>query len=169
MRCITLAVPIVAVALGAFALQPERPQRIVGRPLVEVIAETLDDFHDAAAKADAARYFGHFTPDAVFLGTDPTERWTVEAFRAWAGPYFERESAWTYHAVERHVSIGACGQVAWFDEVVRNEKYGDLRGTGVLALSEGRWKIAQYNLTFQVPNDVAGELLDLVAKHHSAD
>ncbi len=169
MRRIMLAVPIVAVALGAFALQPERAQRLTGRPFAAVIGETLDNFHDAAAKADAARYFGHFTSDAVFLGTDPTERWTVEEFRTWAGPYFERDSAWTYHAIERHVTLGPCGQVAWFDEVVRNEKYGDLRGTGVLALIEGRWRIAQYNLTFQVPNEVAGELLDLVERHGAAD
>lgn len=169
MRRITLAVPIVAVALGAFAFQPERPQWLTERPFAEVIAETLDDFHDAAAEADAERYFGHFTPDAVFLGTDPTERWTVAEFRAWAAPYFERDSGWTYHAIERHVSLASCGQVAWFDEVVRNATYGDLRGTGVLVLSEGRWRIAQYNLTFQVPNEVAGELLDLVAKRRAAN
>ncbi|MCW5777740.1 MAG: nuclear transport factor 2 family protein [Phycisphaeraceae bacterium] len=169
MRNLILVVALAAVALSAFALQPERPQRLIGRPMDEVIAETLDDFHDAAAKADAARYFGHFTADAVFLGTDPTERWTVEEFRAWASPYFERDSAWTYHAVERHVTLGPCGHAAWFDEVVRNETYGDLRGTGVVVLSEGRWRIAQYNLTFQVPNEVAEGLLELVKRRKAVE
>ncbi len=169
MRCTLLVVPIVAVVFGAFAFQPERPRRLTVRPMAEVIGETLDDFHDAAAKADAERYFGHFTEDAVFLGTDPTERWTVEGFRAWAKPYFERDSAWTYRAVERHVTVAPCGHAAWFDEVVRNEKYGDLRGTGVMVLSGGRWRIAQYKLTFQVPNEVAGELLDLVERRRAAD
>ncbi len=32
------------------------------------IARALDDFHDAAARADEARYFAHFADDAVFLG-----------------------------------------------------------------------------------------------------
>ena len=39
------------------------------------IGRELDDFHDAAAHADEARYFGHFAAGAVFLGTDATERW----------------------------------------------------------------------------------------------
>lgn len=128
------------------------------------ISEMLDDFHDAAAKAESDRYFGHFTDAAVFLGTDPGERWTVPEFRAWAAPYFERDSAWTYHAVERHVELAPGGQVGWFDEVVRNDAYGDLRGTGVVLLVDGVWRIAQYNLTFMIPNDDAGAVLEIIKK-----
>ena len=128
----------------------------------DLIADMLDDFHAAAAAADEERYFAHFTESAVFLGTDPSERWTVAEFKAWAAPYFEGESAWTYHAIERHVDVARCGEVGWFDEVVRNATYGDLRGTGVVVLDEGRWKLAQYNLTFTVPNDDAKAVLDLI-------
>ena len=35
------------------------------------IDAVLTDFHDAAAKADFDRYFGHFTDDGIFYGTDP--------------------------------------------------------------------------------------------------
>jgi len=137
----------------------------------EHAAATLDAFHAAAARADEEMYFDLLTDDAVFLGTDPAERWSKPQFRAWADQYFQRESAWTYHAIERHVSIGPRGDVAWFDEVVRNENYGDLRGTGVLVRNpeaehgsiERQWQIAQYNLTFMVPNDLADEYLGLVA------
>src|SRR6516162_8245242 len=52
------------------------------------VARELDDFHDAAAHADEARYFGHFAPDAVFLGTDATERWDLAAFGEYAHPHF---------------------------------------------------------------------------------
>ena len=128
----------------------------------DAIAEMLDDVHDAAAKADGDRYFGHFAEDAVFLGTDPAERWTIGEFRAWAEPYFQRDSAWVYHAVERHVQIAESGKVAWFDEVVRNDKYGDLRGTGVALLQKGEWKLAQYNLTFLIPNDDADKVLEII-------
>lgn len=128
------------------------------------IGRMLDDFHDAAAKADGDRYFAHFAEGAVFLGTDPTERWTVEEFRAWSAPYFERDSAWTYHAISRHVQIDDSGAVGWFDEVVRNETYGDLRGTGVVLLQNGKWKLAQYNLTFLIPNDDAAKVLEII-KH----
>ncbi|MEM7519043.1 MAG: nuclear transport factor 2 family protein, partial [Planctomycetota bacterium] len=59
------------------------------------IASLLDDFHDAAARADLERYFGHFAPNGVFIGTDATERWPVEEFRAFCEPYFkDSESAW---------------------------------------------------------------------------
>src|SRR5580692_1603200 len=50
------------------------------------VAAVLDDCHDAAANADEARYFGHFAPEGVFLGTDASERWDVAAFRAYAHP-----------------------------------------------------------------------------------
>ncbi len=126
------------------------------------ISEVLDDFHDAAAHADEARYFGHFAQDAVFLGTDPTERWTLAEFRVWAKPYFARDEAWTYRAVERHIEIAPGGKVGWFDEVVRNKSYGDLRGTGVVLQVEGEWKIAQYSLTFMVPNEDAGAVLKII-------
>ncbi|MEM6928706.1 MAG: nuclear transport factor 2 family protein, partial [Myxococcota bacterium] len=53
------------------------------------IEEVLDGLHRAASEADADAYFGRFTPDAVFIGTDPTERWTLDAFRTWAEPRFE--------------------------------------------------------------------------------
>ncbi|NRA97598.1 MAG: nuclear transport factor 2 family protein [Planctomycetes bacterium] len=34
------------------------------------VHRALDDFNDAAAKADEDRYFGLFAPEATFLGTD---------------------------------------------------------------------------------------------------
>ncbi len=126
------------------------------------ISEMLDDFHDAAAHADGERYFGHFAPDAVFLGTAPDERWTLEAFKKWARPYFKRDVAWAYIALERHVQIGPGGTVGWFDEVVHNDTYGDLRGTGVVVRHDGEWKIAQYNLAFTIPNDKAKSVLNIL-------
>ncbi|MDQ7013486.1 MAG: nuclear transport factor 2 family protein [Planctomycetota bacterium] len=130
------------------------------------IAETLDSFHAAAARADQASYFAHFAPNGVFLGTDPTERWTLEEFRAWAEPHFASGKGWTYHAVERHIDIAPDGKTGWFDEVVRNAKYGDLRGTGVLLLIDGEWKITQYNLAFPIPNDDAEAVLEIIKHEH---
>ena len=42
----------------------------------------------AAAHAHEPRYFAHFAPEAVFLGTDAAERWDLGAFRAYAHPHF---------------------------------------------------------------------------------
>lgn len=118
------------------------------------IITVLNDFHDAASKADAARYFAHFTPNGVFLGTDDSERWTVDEFRTYAEPYFSKGKGWTYTPSDRHIDFTADGTVAWFDEKLDNDKYGRCRGSGILLYQNGLWKIAQYNLTVPIPNDM---------------
>ncbi|MEM6559071.1 MAG: nuclear transport factor 2 family protein [Myxococcota bacterium] len=117
------------------------------------MAAVLDDFHKAAAQADEERYFSHFAEDAVFLGTDPDERWSVKAFRAYAHKHFSRGKGWTYAPSERSIVLGLDGRVAWFHEVVTHETYGRCRGTGTLIRERGVWKIAQYSLSLPLPND----------------
>lgn len=117
------------------------------------VAAVLDDWHDAAARADETRYFGHMTEDAVFMGTDAAERWDKKAFRAYASPHFAKGKAWRFRAARRVIVIGAGGEVAWFDEDLETEKLGPSRGTGVLVRAAEGWKIAHYNLTVPIPND----------------
>ena len=92
------------------------------------IDTVLNGFHTAASQADGATYFGYFHKDGVFLGTDKTERWTVEAFKAFAEPYFSKGKGWTYVSNKRHISLSNDGNTAWFDEELHNEKYGNTRG-----------------------------------------
>jgi ketosteroid isomerase-like protein len=124
---------------------------------VAAIDKLLDAFHDAASEADGAFYFSLFAEDAVFIGTDAAERWTVDEFRAFAEPYFSEGRGWTYARTERHVYVSIDGNTAWFDEMLWNEKYGTCRGTGVLVLNEDGWRIAQYSLTFPIPNELSAE------------
>jgi ketosteroid isomerase-like protein len=127
-----------------------------------LVRGVLTDFHAAASEADEKRYFGHFATDAVFLGTEATERWTVVEFREYAKPHFDAGRGWTYVATERHVLFSADAGLAWFDETLHSEKYGKLRGTGVLRRIEGSWKIAHYSMTFLVPNDIASEVVRVI-------
>jgi len=128
----------------------------------------LDDLHEAAAKADESRYFGHFANDAVFLGTDGTERWDMPAFRAFAHPHFAAGKAWTFHASRRAITISDDGHFAYFDEDLVTEKLGPARGSGVLSLhpgsGSGLWKIEQYNLTLTIPNERFAEVRALIDK-----
>ena len=39
-----------------------------------------------------------------------------------------------------------------------NDTYGVCRGTGVLVLTEEGWRIAQYHLTFPIPNELSAEI-----------
>jgi hypothetical protein len=131
----------------------------------DAVHKVLDDFHDAAAKADGPRYFGHFAPGAVFLGTDASERWTLEEFRVFADPYFEKGKAWTYTPLERHVGIeGAAADVAWFDEKLDNAKIGLCRGSGALVKIDGVWRVKQYNLTMLVPNEIAEQVAKMATQ-----
>ena len=114
------------------------------------------------ADADEERYFGHFAPEAVFLGTDAGERWTVEEFRAFAHPHFSEGRGWTYLPRDRRIMFSPDGGMAWFDERLHSEKYGELRGTGVLRLIGSDWKLLHYSMTFTIPNDRAREVVALI-------
>lgn len=138
------------------------------------IAHVLDAFHDAASRADAAAYFSLFAPEGVFIGTDAGERWTVEEFKAYAKPFFDKGKGWTYRPGLRHIDIvpgpvaggpfggSNCPEVAWFDEALENDKYGACRGTGLLRKVEGKWRICQYHLTVPVPNDLMDKVVKLI-------
>ena len=126
------------------------------------VAAVLDTLHDAASKADGKRYFDCFAPDAVFFGTDATERWTIDQFRAYAQARFDQGTGWTYHPRKRHIFLSPDRETAWFDEALHNAKYGECRGTGVLVKRDGGWKIAQYNLTIPIPNEIALEVVERI-------
>lgn len=129
------------------------------------VAIVLSMWHRAAAKGDFSGYFGRMTPDAVFCGTDASERWTRSAFESFAKPYFDGVHAWTYEQRETHLIAGPGDDpgVVWFDELLWNEKYGECRGTGVAERGDdGAWRIAHYSLSLLVPNGVAGEVVDLI-------
>ena len=116
----------------------------------------IDGLHRDAHQGNFQTYFDRYTPDAVFLGTDKSERWTIEEFKVYAEPAFEDGHGWTYSVKERNWE--GEGNVRWFDEVLVNEKLGHCRGTGVVELVDGGWKIAHYALTMLVPNDIAAEV-----------
>jgi hypothetical protein len=126
------------------------------------VARELDDFHDAAARADEERYFAHFAPGGVFLGTDAKERWDLASFRAYAHPYFARGKAWSFRGVRRRVS--AHGEVAWFEEDLETQNLGPARGSGVMVRSGGRWLIEQYVLSVVVPNEKFKQVKDLLSR-----
>lgn len=160
---VPLLFAIGSIAVGC-GVTPER--ELVDRDkLVADARATLDDFHAAAAAADGPRYFGHFAADGVFLGTDATERWTVDEFRAYARPHFDAGRGWTYRVTARHVAVDSGGAYAWFDEALENAKLGACRGSGVLRREAGVWRIVHYNLTIPVPNALALEVAEQIRRH----
>ena len=116
----------------------------------------LNGLHLDAHKGNFESYFDRYSTDAVFLGTDKTERWTIEEFKAYAKPAFSDGHGWTYVVIERNWEGN--GNIRWFDEILLNEKLGHCRGTGVTELINGEWKISHYALTMLVPNSIAAEV-----------
>ena len=116
----------------------------------------LDGLHQDAHEGNFQSYFDRYTSDAIFLGTDKTERWSIEEFKAYAKPAFADGNGWSYSVVERNWE--GVGDTRWFDEILFNEKLGHCRGTGVVQLIEGEWKILHYALTMLVPNEIAAEV-----------
>ena len=130
----------------------------------KAIIAVLDDFHDAAAKADKDRYLGHFTENGVFLGTDEWERWPLKPeFTEYVGGRFAN-GGWSYHSEKKNINFSKDGMIAWFDETsISNRNGSRFRGSGVLEKVGGEWKIAHYVLSFLVYNEVGGEVGKIIA------
>lgn len=150
-------------ALAALALLTAAPQQAADPTIAAGLV--VDQMHRAASRADGPTYFDTFTPDARFIGTDAAERWTLAQFRAYATPYFSQGKGWTYRPHDRVATLapGECRCIVWFDELLDNDAYGLVRGSGVVRLTEAGWKIEQYVLSLPVPNDKAKAVVALIA------
>ncbi len=126
------------------------------------VSSMLDLLHEYASIHDSDLYLGLFADDAVFLGTDAAERWDKTAMAQWVIPLFASGSGWTYVSSNRHIFLSDDGSTAWFDEQLFNEKFGECRGSGVLRQIDTEWKLAQYNLTIPIPNELAHSVVDMI-------
>jgi ketosteroid isomerase-like protein len=130
------------------------------------IDTVLDDFSRAATNADFDGYFACLAPDAVFIGTDATERWSVDELRAFVKPHFDQGRGRAHTPRDRHVDLCPGGNVAYFDELVEIESLGVCRGTGVVIKLDDTWLILQYSLSFPVPNEIALDVVDRIRTYH---
>jgi hypothetical protein len=135
---------------------------------VRALNAFLDNWHHAAAIADETAYFDALDSTAIYLGTDPGERWTKQSFHEWAKPEFAKGSAWDLTPFDRHITLGPGGDIAWFDEKIKwfdkrlNTWMGTWRGTGVVHRTAAGWRILQYNLTMELPNDRLSDVVHLL-------
>ena len=129
--------------------------------------QVLDAMHAASSRADNEAYLSLFAPGAVFLGTDPAERWAGDEFREYAAARFRAGNGWAYDVQRRSVVVR--GDVAWFDESLRSAKLGACRGSGVLLRGGEGWRIAQYNLMMAIPNHAALEVAALAGRRDTVE
>lgn len=121
----------------------------------------LANWHTAAAEADEDTFFGSMTADAIYLGTDATERWGRDEMKALMKEVFERETAWDFTLKKREVYFSEDKKIAWFEEAL-DTWMGECRGSGVLKKTTDGWKIKHYNLALAVPNDKMDGVMKLL-------
>jgi hypothetical protein len=126
------------------------------------INNVLDSWNAAAAKADYNAYFSFLSDDAIFTGTDATERWDKKSFMIWAKPIFDKGKAWNFKSLERHLYFDKSGTLAWFEELL-NTQMKICRGSGILVKNDNSWKIQQYVLSISMPNDLLDSAIALKA------
>ncbi len=124
------------------------------------VAAFLDSFNATAARADYDGYFALMSEDAVFMGTDATERWTKQEFMVWSKKYFDRGKAWSFTSIDRHIYFDSSGNLAWFDELL-NTQMKICRGSGIVIRNNGSWKVRQYVLSMTIPNSIVDSIVPL--------
>lgn len=128
----------------------------------QAVSDTIDALHKHASDANGDAYFSLFSDNAIFIGTDAKETWTISQFKTYATPFFSQGKGWTYHVTLRNIYFSKEKNVAWFDEMLQNDSLGETRGTGVLEKIDGKWKIAQYHLTVPIPNELVDSVADQI-------
>jgi len=122
--------------------------------------EFIDSWHHAAAVADEDIFFGSLDSNAVYLGTDPGERWLKHEFMDWGMKYFQRDTAWAFTPYNRVWEFSEDMKYAWFDELLETHM-GICRGSGVVIRHGKQWKIKHYNLAVTIPNEKMNDFREL--------
>lgn len=127
------------------------------------INTVIDSWHKAAANAEFDNYFSYMTSNGVFIGTDATENWQLDAFKTFSKPYFDKGKAWNFTSLQRNIYFDKSQNTAWFDELL-DTQMKICRGSGVLIKEGKNWKIAHYVLSMTIPNEHTDEVVKIKEK-----
>ena len=120
-------------------------------PTKENINTIVSNWHNDAKNANFNTYFNRISNDGFYIGTDQNEIWTKEEFQTFSKPYFDKKNTWDFKTIKRNIFFSKDKNVVWFNELL-DTWMGTCRGSGVLALENGVWKIKQYVLSVTIPN-----------------
>ncbi len=132
--------------------------------LTKQVNAFVDGWHDDAANTRMA-YFDKIAKDGVYIGTDRSELWTRDEFKAWSKKYFDARSAWTFKATRRNVYASADKSLIWFDELLDTKNMGHAMASGVIRKTAKGFEIVHYQLSLAVPNEVIDQVTGIIAEH----
>ena len=129
-------------------------------PKEKEVAEFITNWHKAAADANINSYFGMMSEDAIYIGTDASERWTKKEFFQFCEPYFSKGKAWDFKPYNRQIYFSKDGKTIWFDELLENWM-GVCRGSGVIRNENNTLLITHYHLSVTIKNEKVKEFLQI--------
>ena len=121
--------------------------------LTKQVNAFVDGWHDDAANTRMS-YFDKIAKDGVYIGTDRSELWTRDEFKAWSKKYFDAKSAWTFKATRRNVYASA-----------DTKNMGHAMASGVLRKTAKGFEIVHYQLSLAVPNEVIDQVTGIISGH----
>jgi hypothetical protein len=147
MKKILFAACLLLASAGAFAQAAESDLA-----LRKQVNAFIDEWHDDAANAREA-YFDKIAPNGIYIGTDKTELWNREQFKAWS-----------FKSTKRNVYLSADKKFIWFDELL-DTQMGVCQASGVIRRTDKGFEIEHYQLSIAVPNAVADKVTRIVKEH----
>ena len=129
-------------------------------PVKNEISVLIDNWHKAATNADLESFFGMMSDDAIYIGTDPGERWTRQEFYQFCEPYFSKGKAWDFKPYDRQIHFSEDNGNIWFDELLETWM-GVCRGSGVIVRENDTYKISHYHLSVTIKNESIKEFLEI--------
>jgi len=151
---------LLLLATVAFSCKSYETKQETQKVTKQTIATILDNWHKAAATANYNDYFNTMADESVFIGTDATEKWNKKEFQVYAKPHFDKGKAWSFKAIERNIYFSPDYKTAWFDELLETQMK-ICRGSGVLIIENGKWKIKHYVLSMTIPNQISKDVIPL--------
>ena len=155
--CATVAVLLTAPAA--------RAQAGADAAFVRAVNTFVDGWHDDAAHTRPA-YFDKIAPGGVYIGTDKSEIWTRDQFKAWARPFWQRGKAWSFTAQQRNVYHSPDRKYVWFDEQLTTQM-GTCQASGVLRNTGSGFLVEHYQLSLAVPNALNAGFAKAIAQYEA--
>ena len=151
------------ILLASLAAQAQTQTQAPADPdaaLKQQVNAFVDSWHDDATNSRPA-FFDKMARDAVYIGTDKTELWKRDAFKAWAKKAFDRPTAWAFTPMRRNVYLSPDKSVIWFDELL-NTQMGVCQASGVMHRVGTSFEIDHYQLSIAVPNDISAKVISTI-------
>ncbi|WP_229415830.1 nuclear transport factor 2 family protein [Pseudoduganella armeniaca] len=166
LACSTLAALALLLAMPVAAAEPPATTAVApDAAFVRQVNAFLDGWHDDAAHTRPA-YFDKIAPQGVYIGTDKSEIWTRDQFKAWARPFWERKKAWAFTAQQRNVYYSPDRRYVWFDEQLSTQM-GTCQASGVLRNTGDGFLVEHYQLSLAVPNALNAGFAKAIAEYES--